>query len=148
MARGNINIKKINEIINTSVEENDINFYDYDGTLLYSYTKTEFLALESMPANPSRTGLTAQGWNWSLTDAKEYVTTYGKLNIGQMYITSDGKTRIYITLNSTDDFDNLYFCLLVTNTIIVNWGEGFEETTLTGVNKLLNVLTQMLEITL
>ena len=37
------------------VEEKDVNFYDYDGTRLHSYTKTEFLALESMPENPTRT---------------------------------------------------------------------------------------------
>lgn len=52
-----------------------------------------------MPANPTHEGLTAQGWNWSLIDAKNYVNKYGKLNIGQMYITSDGKTRLYITLS-------------------------------------------------
>ena len=38
-------------------------FYDYDGTLLYTYTREEFLALSSLPANPdhSTEGLTAQG---------------------------------------------------------------------------------------
>ena len=53
-----------------------------------------------MPANPdhSADGLTAQGWNWTLSDAKTYVAAYGRLDIGQMYITSDGKTHIYIHL--------------------------------------------------
>lgn len=81
-------------------DEKDVFFYDYDGTVLYSYKKSDFLALSSMPANPTHSGLTAQGWNWTLSDAKTYVTTYDKLNIGQMYITDDGDTRIYITLDN------------------------------------------------
>ena len=81
-----------------SVAEKDVNFYDYDGTVVASYTAAEFTELTAMPDNPTHEGLTAQGWNWSLSDAKTYVASYGKLNIGQMYITSDGKTRLYIRL--------------------------------------------------
>ena len=79
------------------VEESDVNFYDYDGTILYAYTKADFLALNEMPANPTHQGLTAQGWNWVLADAKSYVNKYGGLIIGQNYITDDGKTRLYVT---------------------------------------------------
>lgn len=82
----------------SSVEKKDVNFYDYDGTVVNSYTAAEFANLSTMPDNPSHDGLTAQGWNWSLSDAKSYVASYGKLDIGQMYITSDGKTRLYIRL--------------------------------------------------
>ena len=42
----------------------EVNFLDYDGTILYSYTAAEFAALPSMPANPTHDGLTEQGWNW------------------------------------------------------------------------------------
>ena len=75
---------------------NKVTFYDYDGTIVTSYTKDEFLALTEMPTNPSHEGLTSQGWNWTLSDAKTYVTKNGTLDIGQMYVTDDGKTRIYI----------------------------------------------------
>ena len=51
----------------------DVDFIDFDGRLLYSYTAQEFLALEEMPANPSYPGLIAQGWNWTLTDAQDFV---------------------------------------------------------------------------
>ena len=55
----------------------EVNFLDYDGTILYSYTAAEFAALSSMPANPTHDGLTAQGWNWSLANAKAYVASMG-----------------------------------------------------------------------
>ena len=32
-----------------NVLSKDVNFYDYEGTLLYSYTKAEFMALSEMP---------------------------------------------------------------------------------------------------
>ena len=84
---------------NPIAAEKDVNFYDYDGTCRYSYTAAEFADLTAMPDYPTHEGLTAQGWNWSLSDAKTYVASYGKLNVGQMYITSDGKTRLYIRLS-------------------------------------------------
>ena len=107
-----------------------VNFLDYDGTILYSYTAAEFAALSSMPANPTRDGLTAQGWNWSLTNAKAYVAKYGKLNIGQMYITNDGKTRIYIHLEEGRTSPVLGVCL--NGTVDIDWGDGTTHDTLTG----------------
>ena len=80
-------LKRINTVHVAKPQEKvlkkDVNFYDYDGTLVTSYTKTEFLSLSAMPDNPSHDGLTAQGWNWSLNDAKTYVTANGKLDVGQ-----------------------------------------------------------------
>lgn len=113
-----------------AVEEKDVNFYDYDGTLVDSYTKTEFAALSAMPSNPSHTGLTAQGWNWSLSDAKTYVNSYDKLDIGQMYVTDDGKTRIYIHLDEGRLEPYLGFC--INGTAVVDWGDGSSTTTVTG----------------
>ena len=107
-----------------------VNFLDYDGTILYSYTAAEFAALSSMPANPTRDGLTAQGWNWSLTNAKAYVAKYGKLNIGQMYITDDGKTRIYIHLEEGRTSPVLGVC--ANGTVDIDWGDGTTHDTLTG----------------
>lgn len=101
----------------------DVNFYDYDGTCVYSYTADEFLALTEMPANPVHSGLTSQGWNWSLSDAKDYVGNYGRLIIGQMYITSDGKTRIYINLSEGAKAPYLQLYLYDNTEIEVDWGD-------------------------
>lgn len=109
------------------VEEKDVNFYDYDGTLVYSYTKQEFLALTEMPANPDHTdiGLTAQGWNWSLADAKTAVQKLEFLDIGQMYLSSD--TKIYVELPNGINTFVLYFKVR-TSPVVINWGDGTADT--------------------
>ena len=108
----------------------DVNFYDYDGNLVRGYTADEFSALTELPLNPSHEGLIAQGWNWNLADAKAYVATYGKLDIGQMYITDDGKTRIYIHLEEGRLSPQLG--VGVNGTVVVDWGDDSETVTLTG----------------
>lgn len=116
-ANANINIPM-------PISESDVNFYDYDGTLLYSYTKQEFLALTELPENPTHTGLVAQGWNWTLSDAKEYVTEYGILDIGQVYTTSSGLSEFDISLNAAT---GLTVTLNLDGT--KNWGDGTSDTT-------------------
>jgi hypothetical protein len=56
-------VSEVQNKLPSNLEEKDVNFYDYDGTLLYSYTKEECLELEELPSNPSHNGLVAQGWN-------------------------------------------------------------------------------------
>ena len=108
-----------------AVEPKDVNFYDYDGTITNSYTYSEFANLSSMPENPTHTGLTSQGWNWTLSDAKTYVQTYKKLNIGQMYITDDGDTRIYITIAQRK---SPLLGLYINGTATIDWGDNTTDT--------------------
>ena len=114
----------------SSATPKDVNFYDYDGTLTNSYTASEFAALSAMPANPSHTGLTAQGWNWSLANAKTYVAKYGRLNIGQMYVTTSGDTEIDIQLSIGRNKPYLGCC--PNGTVEIDWGDGSAHDTLTG----------------
>ena len=120
-------------------EEKDVNFYDYDGTRLYSYTAQEFQALSAMPENPTHTGLTSQGWNWTLSDAKTYVTSHGMLDIGQMYITDDNATRIYIKLYDGRLSPTLKFALNGTTTI--DWGDN-TTSSVTGSSSVTLISTQ------
>lgn len=113
-----------------AVEEKDVNFYDYDGTLLHSYTAQEFAALDSMPENPTHDGLTAQGWNWTFQEAQDYVEDTGFCNIGQMYIPSDGSTRIYIHLE--DGRLSPYLGFAINGTATVDWGDGSAPQDITG----------------
>ena len=109
-----------------------VKFIDYDGTILHSYSVADFIALTAMPDNPSHSGLTAQGWNWSLADAKAQLTAYPEagLTIGQMYITDDGKTRIYVHFEEARK--SPYFGICPNGTVTVDWGDGSATDTLTG----------------
>lgn len=111
--------------VNPTASKNDVTFYDYDGTIRYSYTSEEFLALTEMPPLPTQKGLICQEWNWSFEDAKEYVTEYGILDVGATYITDDGKTRLYIRIAAEGRMDvPLYFQQTKTNGVVIDWGDG------------------------
>ena len=124
----------------TEVEEKDVNFYDYDGKRLYSYTKAEFLALDSLPSVPTHEGLTSQGWSWTLADAQTSVAELGELDIGHYVITSDGATKIYV--NFTDEYRlSPYLCFAVNGTATIDWGDNTTSTA-TGTNLTTLVKTQ------
>lgn len=110
-----------------SVAEKDVNFYDYDGTLLHSYTVAEAQALSELPALPEQPGLICQGWNWSLEDIKAHNRA---LNVGATYITDDGTTRIYIHLEEGRTSPMLGVC--PNGTVTVDWGDGTAPDVLTG----------------
>ena len=116
----------------SSEPSNDVNFIDYDGTIVKSYTRADFMALNALPENPTHDGLTAQGWNWTLADAKTQLTEYPHegLTIGQMYVTDDGKTRLYVHFE--EGRTSPYFGIGVNGTVVVDWGDGSEPITLTG----------------
>lgn len=123
----------LNNSVSVNVQEpvipapiKDVVFVDYDGEIVQEYTAQEFLALSALPANPSHTGLTAQGWNWTLADAKTYVQSHGCLCIGQNYKTSDGKTRIHIAVQPTTGLGEftLRFIQSVKNGVSISWGDG------------------------
>ena len=105
----------------------DITFYDYDGTIVTSWTLAELATKTALPDYPSHNGLICQGWNWSLADLK---TANRKMNVGAMYITDDGKTRIYIHLEDGRTSPVLGVC--PKGMVDVDWGDGTVHGTLTG----------------
>lgn len=114
-------------------EPNDVNFIDFDGTIVKSYSASEFANLTALPANPVHDGLTAKGWNWTLADAKAQVLLSKCLDIGQVYNTSDGKTRIYISLTDPAKLSpTLYYSQTVASSVSIDWGDGSAATVQTG----------------
>lgn len=114
------------------VEEKDVNFIDYDGTILHSYSASEAQALTALPENPSHTGLVAQGWNWSLADIKSQLTNVGDVVwVGQMYATESGASEIDIEL---DDPEYLapYLTISLNGSVSVDWGDNSAPTIVTG----------------
>ena len=114
-----------------SAAGSDVVFYDsYDHSVVASYSAAEFARLSALPANPEHAGLIAQGWNWTLENAKAYAAKYGRLTVGQMFVTDDGKTRIHIHLEPDRTTPVLGLC--VNGSVSVDWGDGSEADTLTG----------------
>ena len=117
-------------------ENSNVRFIDYDGKVVDGYSAEEFLQLNKMPKNPNHKNdkipLTAQGWNWSFEDAQAYVRKYGKLNVGQMYIPSDGKTHMILDVGP-----RLTIPLMIQQTVsegvTINWGDGSAEETIEGI---------------
>lgn len=108
----------------------DVNFIDYDGTCLHSYTLAEFAALTELPPNPSHDGLVSNGWMYTLAQAQAQAASDGKLYVGHLYNTTDGRTRIKIRL--TEGRLSPYLGLYINGTATIDWGDGSETSTITG----------------
>ena len=114
----------------SDVAMKDVNFYDYDGTLVASYTLAEAQALTALPDGPTHDGLTFQGWNWSLE--KIHALTR-PMNVGAMYITDDGATRLHIRIATVGRMTvPLYIRQTVANGVSIDWGDGSAAETLAG----------------
>lgn len=115
-----------------SVEEKQVNFVDYDGTILYSYTASEFANLSALPSNPGHAGLVSQGWNWTLAQIRSQLTAYpdAPVWVGQMYITQSGATEIDITLTAPNLHP--YLQIAPKGTVVIDWGDNTATDTVTG----------------
>lgn len=115
----------------TPVPQKQVNFIDYDGTILYSYTSSEFNELADLPPNPTHDRLTSQGWNWTKTQITTQLSAQPKATVwvGQMYATSDGKTRLYCHF---DDRRSPCVELCPNGTVVVDWGDGSNTSTFSG----------------
>ncbi len=108
----------------------DVNFFDYDGTLAYSCTLSEAQALTALPRGPVHDGLVFQGWNWPLEKVKAMTRP---MNVGAMYITDDGKTRLKIRVwDKARSNVPLYISQTVANGVTIDWGDGSAAETLDG----------------
>lgn len=109
-----------------------VKFIDYDGTVLHEYTVEEFSELSALPANPTHTGLTSQGWNWTKAEIDSQLEYCPQMSVivGQMYITDDGKTRVYCHFE--EGRTSPYVGLGVNGTVTIDWGDGSNIETLTG----------------
>ena len=121
-------------------EKLGVTLYDYDGTIIAGYTAAEFAAVSALPDPPEHEFLTFAGWSYSLTEAKSYAAAYGRLDIGAMYRVTDGKTRLFITLNDGRLAPTLG--LGVDGSVDVDWGDGTAHETLTGTDTTVPVFLQ------
>ena len=103
-----------------------VNFYDYDGTLIASYTLDEAHHLTYLPTPPAHDGLTFQGWNYTLDKIKAATRS---INVGATYITTDGKTHLHIRLTPISGLSiTLYLNKSDSSTLTVEWGDSTTST--------------------
>ena len=119
----------------SSSSEGDVIFIDYDGSIVDAKSKAEINAMTSdsdLPANPTHTGLTAQGWNWTVTQLKAQLTATPdqKIYVGQMYVTTSGATEIDVVMQEGRLNPTLTICS--NGTILVDWGDGTTPDEVTG----------------
>jgi hypothetical protein len=117
-----------------SASPKEVNFYDYDGKLLYSYTLAEARSLAALPAAPDHSSdtipLTFQGWNYTLAQVNALTDN---ANIGATYIPTDGKTHLKIRIAAEGRMDvPLRFSQTVANGVTIDWGDGSPTQKLTG----------------
>lgn len=116
-------------------ELSDVNFIDYDGTVVYSYTASDFANLTALPPNPTHDGLTSQGWNWTLAEINTQLTQLPgyPVYVGQMYVTTSGDTYLDIDLNGCTGHElSIALTFVLNGTVSLDFGDGSEPTTKTN----------------
>lgn len=110
------------------VQPSDVIFFDYDGTLIASYTEAEAKALSELPTPPEHDGLVFQGWNYTL---EEIIANADAADVGALYTTSDGATRLDIRIASNER-KNVLISLYQTKGagVLIDWGDGSSERTI------------------
>ena len=108
-----------------ATEKKLINFYD-GGTLVHSYSAAEAQALTALPAPPTRSGQTAQGWTHTLVQVQSAGQDGRTLDVGAMYNTADSSTRFYLFVAAGTRIPQLriYVRMYGNQSATVDWGDG------------------------
>jgi len=121
----------------SEIENAAIVFTDYDGTVLYAYSKEQAAALTSLPDNPDHSTddipLTSQGWNWTLEEIKAQLESSPDqmVQVGQLYIPTDNKTHFMIYIEPDTpigrrDMTIRFKCNMI-GSVEIDWGDGATE---------------------
>lgn len=108
-------------------EVNDVTFYDFDGTIIYSCSMVDAQNLTELPTPPEHKGLVFQEWNWTLEQIKR--SSVGA-DVGAMYDTEDGAVVFNITIANEIERSKISLAFekasVSTNPprIKIDWGDG------------------------
>ena len=101
-----------------SVEKKDVNFFDWEGTLLFGYSVEEVQAMTSLPAPDTSPNyqsvdhdlLVFQKWTRNLTNIKTWVQNHSNqsLGVGAIYTTTDGQNHSYWNNPWLTNFRTIY----------------------------------------
>lgn len=127
--------------IRSAATPNDVNFYDYDGVCLYSYSASEFLSLSDFPPPPYCEDREAV-WNFTLNKAQEIVAKNRMLDIGALYnLGGDVLARFFLSIKTQNQLEvslNAYFPY---GKGTIDWGDGSPEETYSHKGDLENPIT-------
>ena len=116
--------------IPTPIVEKDVNFYDWDGTLLYSYHLAEARALQALPALPADyKDYTADSWTETLSFINNLTYPW---QVGVKYTTTRANAKFYITVPEPDTDlgeDTSVYIYTRSSGYTVDWGDGTSSTT-------------------
>ena len=103
-----------------------IRFFDYDGTLVASYSSVP----SALPSVPTHDNLTNGTWNHTLAQVTAQFNAMGTCDVGANYETASGKTEI----DCEFEYGRLspYLRISVNGTVAINWGDGSSAETVTG----------------
>jgi len=116
--------------------EDGVNFYDYDGTLLYCYSWEEVMAQDNnnnytwqLPPLPCRSSehLVCDGWNNTAATIRDYYSKFGRwhLSVGCTYHTDDNVTYIWLdVIEGQSTTRSLRIKSTVANAVQIDWGDG------------------------
>lgn len=99
-----------------------IRFFDYDGTLVASYSSVP----DSLPSVPTHDKLTNGTWNYTLAQVTTQFNAMGTCDVGANYETVSGATEIDIELQ--DGRLHPYLSLAVNGTVSIDWGDNSTST--------------------
>lgn len=99
-----------------------IRFFDYDGTLVASYSTVP----ESLPSVPTHDKLTNGAWNYTLAQVATQFNTMGTCDVGANYDTVSGATEIDIVLQ--EGRLHPYLSLAINGTVTIDWGDNSTDT--------------------
>lgn len=120
------------------VQMSDVNLYDWDGTLLFAYTKDNFLKMTDYPIVAAPEGMIVQGWNWSFEGAQNYVRKYGMVNVGRVCypdLPEEKKHALLMEMHIPEGGHTdipLLFSQSVSHGVEIDWGDGSEFETVEG----------------
>ena len=115
----------------------DVNFFDYDGTILYQYTLTEARALTALPALPTApTGYTADSWTETLSFIQSLT---GPCDVGVNYTANNAYTLVKLTIPE----NNFQVCTKgsaydYNGATKIEWGDGTTAETLRATTRIIH----------
>ena len=99
-----------------------IRFFDYDGTLVASYSSVP----SALPSVPTHDKLTNGAWNYTLAQITTQFNAMGTCDVGANYDTVSGATEIDIELQ--EGRLHPYLALAVNGTVTIDWGDNSTST--------------------